>query len=67
MARTIYPIHTPADDDTIFALSTRIENGPVDVGRIGTLAAQAMADAVLRAVKEATGLPGYPAVRDLPR
>jgi L-aminopeptidase/D-esterase-like protein len=67
LARTIYPIHTPADGDTIFALSTGIENGPVDVGRIRALAAQAMADAVLRAVKEATGLPGYPAVRDLPR
>lgn len=67
LARTIYPIHTPADGDTIFALSTATENGPVDVGRIGALAAQVMADAVLRAVTQATGLPGYPAVRDLPR
>lgn len=67
LARTIYPIHTPADGDTVFALSTAMENGPVDIGRIGALAAQVMADAVLRAVREATGLPGYPAVRDLRR
>lgn len=65
LARTIYPIHTPADGDTIFALSTGTDNGMVDIGRSGALAAQVMADAVLRAVRQATGLPGYPAVRDL--
>lgn len=67
LARTINPIHTPADGDTIFALSTGINSGPADVGRIGALAAQMMADAVLRAVREASGLPGYPAARDIER
>lgn len=67
LARTIYPIHTPADGDTIFALSTATDSGPVDVGRIGALAAQVTAEAVLRAAREATGLPGYPAARDLRR
>jgi L-aminopeptidase/D-esterase-like protein len=64
-ARVIYPVHTPADGDVIFALSTASDTGAVDITRIGSLAAQVMADAVLRAVTEATGLPGYPAVRDL--
>ena len=64
-ARVIYPVHTPADGDTIFTIATGADQGPVDVGRIGALAAQAMAEAVLRAVRTATGLPGYPAVRDL--
>lgn len=67
LARTIYPIHTPADGDTIFALSTATDQRTADVGRIGALAAQATADAVLRAVRQATGLPGYPAARDLAR
>jgi len=70
LARTIYPIHTPADGDTIFALSTATESGPVppsDIGRIGALAAQVMADAVMRAALQATSLPGYPAARDLGR
>jgi L-aminopeptidase/D-esterase-like protein len=64
-ARVIYPIHTPADGDVIFALSTSSDTGAVDITRIGSLAAHVMADAVLRAVTQATGLPGYPAVRDL--
>jgi L-aminopeptidase/D-esterase-like protein len=67
LARAIYPIHTPADGDTIFALSTEIDDGPTDVGRIGALAAQVMAEAVVRAAHRATGLPGYPAARDLRR
>jgi L-aminopeptidase/D-esterase-like protein len=36
-----------------------------DVSRIGTLAAEAMADAVVRAVRQATSVPGFPALRDL--
>jgi L-aminopeptidase/D-esterase-like protein len=64
-ARVIYPVHTPADGDVIFALSTASDTGAVDITRIGSLAAQVMADAVLRAVTQATALPGYPAARDL--
>lgn len=64
-ARTIFPVHTPADGDTVFALSTGTDLGTAEVTRIGALAADVMATAVLRAVTEATGLPGYPAVRDL--
>ena len=49
LARTIYPAHTPSDGDTLFALSTG--GGPeAGVGRIGALAAEAVARAVLDAV-----------------
>ncbi len=64
-ARAIYPSHTTGDGDTIFALATGTLPGNADVSRIGALAAQAVADAILRAVRQATGIPGYPAARDL--
>ncbi len=64
-ARAIYPSHTIGDGDTIFALATGTMPGNADVSRIGALAAQAVADAILRAVRQATGIPGYPAARDL--
>lgn len=66
-ARAIYPVHTAADGDTIFALSTGTDVGAVDISHLGALAAQVVADAVIRAATEATGLPGYPAVRDMNR
>ena len=65
LARAIVPAHTPADGDTVFALATGSRPGAADVGRIGALAAEATADAILRAVRAATGIPGFPAARDL--
>lgn len=64
-ARAISPVHTPSDGDTIFALATGAKAGPADVGRIGALAAEAMADAIVRAAKQAESIPGYPAARDI--
>lgn len=64
-ARTIYPAHTLADGDTIFAVAAGGWTGDGDVTTIGALAAEVMATAVLRAVSQATGVPGYPAARDL--
>jgi L-aminopeptidase/D-esterase-like protein len=65
-ARAIYPSHTMGDGDTIFAIATGGQTGPAaDVSRVGALAAQVVADAIVRAVRQATGIPGYPAVRDL--
>lgn len=64
-ARTINPTHTAYDGDTIFAAATgevRIKTG---VTVIGSVAAEAMARAVNRAVLAATGIPGYPAHRDV--
>jgi L-aminopeptidase/D-esterase-like protein len=64
LARAIAPSHTPVDGDTIFALATALQ-GERPVGTIGALAAEAMAEAIVRAVRSATGLPGLPAARDL--
>jgi L-aminopeptidase/D-esterase-like protein len=64
-ARAIYPSHTSVDGDTIFALATGTRDGAADVSRIGALAADVMAQAIVRAAREATGVPGFPALRDL--
>jgi L-aminopeptidase/D-esterase-like protein len=66
-ARAISPVHTSVDGDLIFALATGVRPGNVDAGVIGALAAEVMADAIARAARQATGLPGIPAVRDLPK
>jgi L-aminopeptidase/D-esterase-like protein len=67
-ARAIVPSHTMGDGDTIFAIATGRRTGDADVSLIGALAADVMSEAILRAVREATGvLPDYPAVRDLER
>ncbi|HSD55018.1 MAG TPA: P1 family peptidase [Burkholderiales bacterium] len=64
-ARAIVPAHTPLDGDTIFALATGGLSGEPNVMTIGALAAEIMAEAIGRAVRAATGLPGLPAARDL--
>jgi L-aminopeptidase/D-esterase-like protein len=64
-ARAIYPSHTMADGDTIFALAAGTGTLAADVSRVGALAAEMMADAIVRAARQATGIPGYPAARDL--
>ncbi|MBV8730421.1 MAG: P1 family peptidase [Acidobacteriia bacterium] len=58
MARTIYPVNTLNDGDTIFALS----HGDLraDINSLGIAAAEAVAAAILRAVKLAKGLAGVP-------
>jgi len=64
-ARAIWPIHTEVDGDTVFALATGTQAGDVDMIRLGALAADVMASAVKRAATQSTGLPAFPAVRDL--
>ena len=53
------------DGDTLFALSTGSLERPASLLRIGALAADVTAEAIVRGVRAAGGLPGYPAVRDL--
>jgi L-aminopeptidase/D-esterase-like protein len=67
LARTTYPAHTPNDGDTVFSLATGAWSGEVDVTLVGALAADVMAEAILRAVRLAESLPGVPAARDLGR
>lgn len=64
-ARAIYPAHLSVDGDTIFALSTGTRAGAPDLNQLGALAADAMAEAIVRAARAATSIPGYPAARDM--
>jgi L-aminopeptidase/D-esterase-like protein len=66
LARTIYPAHTPGDGDTVFALATGASETPANLGAIGALAAEVLAEAILRAVRAAESIPGYPAASDYP-
>lgn len=66
-ARAIVPVHTMADGDTIFTIATGSMSGDPNITLIGALAADVMAQAILRGVQEAKGLPGIPGVRDLGR
>ena len=66
-ARAIVPVHTPVDGDTAFAIATGTLGRPADVLLVGSLAADVTAQAIVRAVREATGLPTLPAARDMPR
>jgi L-aminopeptidase/D-esterase-like protein len=69
-ARSINPVHTLTDGDTIFALATGASGRSAHLTLLGALGAEVMAMAVLRAVRAATrlsgpGLPELPAAGDL--
>lgn len=69
LARSIRPIHTPMDGDTIFSLATgKKELGPMrpaDLARLGILAADCLTRAVGRAMFEARSLGDATAFGDL--
>ncbi|HLJ30230.1 MAG TPA: P1 family peptidase [Candidatus Angelobacter sp.] len=65
LARSINPVHTLFDGDTIFAISTGTLKKTGSHGHIGAIAAEVMAQAVVRAVTHAQGIPGLPAYRDM--
>ena len=65
LARALAPSHTPSDGDAIFALATGRRSGRANLSTIGALAADVMAEAIVRAARAAVGIPGYPAARDL--
>lgn len=62
-ARAIRPVHTTADGDSIYAVS--LGNVQADQDVVGALAAQVMAQAILRAVQAAKSGYGFPSVSDL--
>ena len=62
-ARSIRPVHTSADGDSIYALS--VGTVAADCDMVGTLAADVMSEAILCAVRSAKSAYGYPALRDL--
>ena len=64
-ARAIYPAHTMGDGDTVFSLATGTFDGDASVSTIGALAADMVTEAILRAVRAATGIEGIPSASDL--
>jgi len=58
IARTIRPAHTLLDGDVIFALSTGTRKA--DVTSVGAFAAEAMAQAIIRAAKTAKPVGNLP-------
>jgi L-aminopeptidase/D-esterase-like protein len=65
-ARAIRPYHTTGDGDQLFAVSTRkLRRDDVNVTIVGTLAAEVVADAILRGVTQASSVEGWPAAKDL--
>jgi L-aminopeptidase/D-esterase-like protein len=58
MARTIFPVNTMNDGDIVFGLS--LGDRPADVNMLGVAASEAVAQAILRAVRLARTLGGVP-------
>lgn len=65
VARTVRPVFTPWDGDTLFALSTGEKELAQPALVVGAIAAEAVARAAVRAVETATSLPGLPSAREL--
>jgi L-aminopeptidase/D-esterase-like protein len=70
LARSINPVHTMTDGDTLFALATGASGKAVHMTVLGALAAEVTARAVLSAAQHAVGLsvaglPTLPAARDM--
>jgi L-aminopeptidase/D-esterase-like protein len=67
LARTINPVHTQTDGDTLFALATGGSGLPGNLTVLGALAADVTARAVLNAVRAARGLaePALPSASEL--
>lgn len=64
VARSIRPVHTSADGDSIYALS--VGNVTADMDVVGSLAADVMSEAILHAVKSSESAYGYISARNLP-
>ncbi len=79
LARTLFPVHTSVDGDVVFAASVGEpadgagENldGPVAVAAapdiVGAWGARVVAEAIVRAVLSAKGLPDLPAAAEIGR
>lgn len=62
-ARSIRPVHTSVDGDSIYAVSTGTVEADQDL--VGTLAAEVMSEAIKCAVFSADSAYGFPAAKDL--
>jgi len=65
-SRAIRPYHTTGDGDQLFAVSTGIlDRADVPLTSLGALAADLIAEAIVRGVRAAHSVDGWPAARDL--
>ena len=62
-ARSIRPVHTSFDGDSLYAVS--VGELQADQELVGTLAAEVVSEAILRAGGSAESAYGFPAARDL--
>ena len=62
-ARSIRPVHTSFDGDSIYAVSAGHVNADKEL--VGTLAAEAVSEAITRAVMRAESAYGFPAAKEL--
>ena len=63
-ARSINPVHTSADGDSIYAVS--VGDVVADQDLVGALGAEVVSEAIVRAVYNSEGAYGLPAASDLP-
>ena len=63
LARSIRPIHTSADGDTVYALSSGTISADMDL--VGTLAAEVVSEAIINAVTSCEGAYGFKSYRDI--
>jgi L-aminopeptidase/D-esterase-like protein len=65
-ARAINPYHTQGDGDQVLTISTgAIQSASASLTALGAIGAEVVADAIVRAVRTATSVPGWTAARDL--
>ena len=65
LARSINPVHTTYDGDTLFVVATGQNTARPNLTWIGSLAAAVVAKTIRRAILLATSLPGLPCSQDL--
>ena len=62
-ARSIHPVHTSGDGDSIYAVSVGEVRADQDL--VGMLASEVVCEAIIRAVEKADSAYGYPSASDL--
>ncbi len=65
IALAVRPAHTMSDGDTLFALATGAHEGHADFDRICAAATMVVGRAIVRGVRQASGLGGFPSVSEL--
>ncbi len=64
-SRAINPYHTQGDGDQVLAVSTGNLAPDVSLTALGAIASELVSDAIVRAARMATSVPGWTAARDL--